>query len=176
MQHAADSSVDKKRDGSKAHDDEDGEAEAEAELADETILENLKRHALRAAAPSTSNGNGDGKQKKRRQKAQQATGSEMTDAEALAVALDYGKRVGFEDHGNDAAADGSDASTSNSDGDGGVRGHSFQATIGTLSGGWKMRLALARAMMARAELLLLDEPTNHLDVEAVAWLTSYLST
>jgi ATPase subunit of ABC transporter with duplicated ATPase domains len=37
-----------------------------------------------------------------------------------------------------------------------------------------MRLSLARAMMAKAQLLLLDEPTNHLDVEGVAWLTAYL--
>lgn len=41
--------------------------------------------------------------------------------------------------------------------------------VGSLSGGWKMKLALARAMLQRADVLLLDEPTNHLDVANVAW-------
>jgi elongation factor 3 len=46
--------------------------------------------------------------------------------------------------------------------------------IGELSGGWKMKLALARAMLMNADILLLDEPTNHLDVVNVAWLENYL--
>ena len=46
--------------------------------------------------------------------------------------------------------------------------------VGSLSGGWKMKLALARAMLMRADVLLLDEPTNHLDVANVAWLAEYL--
>lgn len=46
--------------------------------------------------------------------------------------------------------------------------------VGSLSGGWKMKLALARAMLMRADVLLLDEPTNHLDVANVAWLGKYL--
>ncbi|KAI9257482.1 P-loop containing nucleoside triphosphate hydrolase protein [Helicostylum pulchrum] len=46
--------------------------------------------------------------------------------------------------------------------------------IGALSGGWKMKLALARAMLMNADILLLDEPTNHLDVVNVAWLENYL--
>ncbi|KAH0584513.1 Elongation factor 3 [Termitomyces sp. J132] len=46
--------------------------------------------------------------------------------------------------------------------------------IGSLSGGWKMKLALARAMLFKADILLLDEPTNHLDVINVAWLENYL--
>ncbi|KAJ7221571.1 P-loop containing nucleoside triphosphate hydrolase protein [Mycena pura] len=48
--------------------------------------------------------------------------------------------------------------------------------IGSLSGGWKMKLALARAMLFRADILLLDEPTNHLDVVNIAWLENYLTS
>lgn len=50
-----------------------------------------------------------------------------------------------------------------------------QTSIGNLSGGWKMKLALARAMLFRADILLLDEPTNHLDVVNIAWLENYLT-
>ncbi|OCT46091.1 [NU+] prion formation protein 1 [Cladophialophora carrionii] len=46
--------------------------------------------------------------------------------------------------------------------------------VGSLSGGWKMKLALARAMLMRADVFLLDEPTNHLDVANVKWLEEYL--
>lgn len=49
-----------------------------------------------------------------------------------------------------------------------------QQKVGSLSGGWKMKLALARAMLMRADVLLLDEPTNHLDVGNVKWLQDYL--
>jgi elongation factor 3 len=49
-----------------------------------------------------------------------------------------------------------------------------QAPVASLSGGWKMKLALARAMLMEADILLLDEPTNHLDVTNVAWLQNYL--
>lgn len=48
--------------------------------------------------------------------------------------------------------------------------------IDALSGGWRMKLALARAMLYNADVLLLDEPTNHLDVHAVAWLVQYLNS
>lgn len=47
-------------------------------------------------------------------------------------------------------------------------------SVASLSGGWKMKLALARAMLMKADILLLDEPTNHLDVTNVAWLEDYL--
>ncbi|KAF2873294.1 P-loop containing nucleoside triphosphate hydrolase protein [Massariosphaeria phaeospora] len=55
----------------------------------------------------------------------------------------------------------------------GPEGRQFNK-VGSLSGGWKMKLALARAMLMRADVLLLDEPTNHLDVANVAWLQEYL--
>jgi elongation factor 3 len=47
--------------------------------------------------------------------------------------------------------------------------------VSTLSGGWRMKLALARAMLQKAEVLLMDEPTNHLDVINVAWVKEYLN-
>ena len=51
-----------------------------------------------------------------------------------------------------------------------------QQKVGSLSGGWKMKLALARAMLMGADVLLLDEPTNHLDVANVKWLEEYLKS
>merc|ERR1719326_769541 len=46
--------------------------------------------------------------------------------------------------------------------------------VSELSGGWRMRLLLASAMLKQADVLLLDEPTNHLDVHAIEWLCQYL--
>ena len=48
--------------------------------------------------------------------------------------------------------------------------------VSTLSGGWRMKLALARAMLQKADILLLDELTNHLDVINVAWVKTYLNS
>merc|ERR1719155_125171 len=52
----------------------------------------------------------------------------------------------------------------------------WDVTIGELSGGWRMRLLIAGAMMKKADVLLLDEPTNHLDLKAVQWLCDYLNS
>jgi ATPase subunit of ABC transporter with duplicated ATPase domains len=46
--------------------------------------------------------------------------------------------------------------------------------VASFSGGWRMRLNLARVLMTRADLMLLDEPTNHLDIDAVVWLQNWL--
>ena len=48
--------------------------------------------------------------------------------------------------------------------------------VADFSGGWRMRLNLARALMCRSDVLLLDEPTNHLDLDAVIWLQGWLSS
>jgi len=50
----------------------------------------------------------------------------------------------------------------------------WTAPVNSFSGGWQMRLALARALMAPSDLLLLDEPTNHLDLDAMLWLERWL--
>ncbi len=50
----------------------------------------------------------------------------------------------------------------------------FQRPVADFSGGWRVRLNLARALSCRADLLLLDEPTNHLDLDAVLWLEQWL--
>ncbi|KAG0162426.1 hypothetical protein DFQ30_002047, partial [Apophysomyces sp. BC1015] len=49
-----------------------------------------------------------------------------------------------------------------------------RAPVASFSGGWRMRLNLAQALMSRSDLLLLDEPTNHLDLDAIVWLEDWL--
>ncbi len=52
--------------------------------------------------------------------------------------------------------------------------HQSQLNVSSFSGGWRMRLNLARTLMSRSDLLLLDEPTNHLDLDAILWLEDWL--
>jgi ATPase subunit of ABC transporter with duplicated ATPase domains len=48
--------------------------------------------------------------------------------------------------------------------------------VGNLSGGWKMRVAMARVLLGRPDVLLMDEPTNHLDIESIIWLEAFLTS
>jgi ATPase subunit of ABC transporter with duplicated ATPase domains len=48
--------------------------------------------------------------------------------------------------------------------------------VGALSGGWKMRVSMAKVLLGRFDVLLLDEPTNHLDIESILWLENFLKT
>jgi len=50
----------------------------------------------------------------------------------------------------------------------------IEGDVGTLSGGWKMRVAMARVLLGRPDVLLMDEPTNHLDIESIIWLEQFL--
>lgn len=56
----------------------------------------------------------------------------------------------------------------------GFNNDQYESPVSQFSGGWRMRLNLAQALMCRSDILLLDEPTNHLDLDAVMWLENWL--
>ncbi len=56
----------------------------------------------------------------------------------------------------------------------GLKDDQIDGDVGDLSGGWKMRVALARVLLGRPEVMLMDEPTNHLDIESIIWLEQFL--
>ena len=56
----------------------------------------------------------------------------------------------------------------------GFQAHELEMPVNSFSGGWRMRLQLARALMCPSDILLLDEPTNHLDLDALVWLEAWL--
>jgi ATPase subunit of ABC transporter with duplicated ATPase domains len=56
----------------------------------------------------------------------------------------------------------------------GFAGERLREDVGNLSGGWKMRVALAQILLSKPEVLLLDEPTNYLDIESILWLEEFL--
>jgi ATPase subunit of ABC transporter with duplicated ATPase domains len=58
----------------------------------------------------------------------------------------------------------------------GFKDDEIDADVGALSGGWKMRVALARVLLGRPDVLLMDEPTNHLDLESIIWLEQFLQS
>src|SRR5437763_8573381 len=58
----------------------------------------------------------------------------------------------------------------------GFKDDQIDGDVGALSGGWKMRVALARVLLGRPDVLLMDEPTNHLDIESLIWLEHFLKS
>ena len=107
----------------------------------------------------------DGDAELRRIEAALREAEEKHDGEAIAhLHMDYGHIDGYSSRARAAALlHGL-----------GFRDEEFDKPVAEFSGGWRVRLNLARALMCRSDLLLLDEPTNHLDLDAVIWLEKWL--
>lgn len=58
----------------------------------------------------------------------------------------------------------------------GFHPNQIDCEVGTLSGGWKMRVGMARVLLAHPDVLLMDEPTNHLDIESILWLEQFIAS
>jgi ATPase subunit of ABC transporter with duplicated ATPase domains len=58
----------------------------------------------------------------------------------------------------------------------GFKDDQIDGDVGALSGGWKMRVALARVLLGMPDVLLMDGPTNHLDIESIIWLEQFLKS
>src|SRR5229473_4469052 len=58
----------------------------------------------------------------------------------------------------------------------GFKDDQIDGDVGALSGGWKMRVAMARVLLGAPDVLLMDEPTNHLDIESIIWLEAFLKS
>jgi len=97
----------------------------------------------------------------------------MTD-EAMAALLDrYGEAVDFfENHGGYDLESRAQAVLTGL----GIGPDAYLRPVESFSGGWKMRIALAKILTMNPDVLLLDEPTNHLDVESIIWLENWLAT
>ena len=57
----------------------------------------------------------------------------------------------------------------------GFESHEMDKPVKTFSGGWQMRIVLAKILLQQPSLILLDEPTNHLDIESIIWLEEFLT-
>jgi ATP-binding cassette subfamily F protein 3 len=108
----------------------------------------------------------DGDEPLRRAEREVAEAEAASDGELLAVAHEaFAHRDGYTARARAAALlDGLGFAQSD-----------FERSVAEFSGGWRMRLNLARALMCPSELLLLDEPTNHLDLDAIVWLEGWLA-
>ena len=102
--------------------------------------------------------------------AEAAEWHDETEHEALAAALSN-LHTRYEEIGGYAARSRAAALLSGL----GFNDEQQELAVSTFSGGWRMRLNLAQALMCRSDLLLLDEPTNHLDLDAVMWLEDWLA-
>ena len=77
---------------------------------------------------------------------------------------------------DELGGDGLEARRPRDPGGAGLLAAMMDTDVGALSGGWKVRVALARILLMRPDALLLDEPTNHLDLESIIWLETFLRT